>query len=277
MSNNKTLFIICPIKSEGSPERKRSDLVKERLIKPAAEDHGFRCFRADDMHEPGKIDEQVIREVINSDLVVADLTDHNPNVFYELAVRHATQKPVILLMKQGQNVPFDITTQRTIFYDDQNVETFLKAKDDLEKQIQTILANEFVPDSPIRQALLNENSSPMGDQYQEILQILRNTTDEIGIIRDQMMDIQYEVSEINRDKQQNIEQVLKSYYERQTRTRRKQDDIIDSIITIILENKPNLSRETIEKLIDEERVKAAGLLTREAAAHLVASNLGILL
>ena len=60
---------------------------------------------------------QIIDLVTDSDLVVADLTDANANVFYELAVRHVTQLPFGQLIQDGQSIPFDVTVMRTISYD----------------------------------------------------------------------------------------------------------------------------------------------------------------
>ena len=50
----------------------------------------------------------------DADLVVADLTDHNPNVFYELAIRHALQLPLVQLIDSAQDLPFDIKAMRTV-------------------------------------------------------------------------------------------------------------------------------------------------------------------
>ena len=86
------------------------------LIKPIVEDEfGFECKRADESYDNPKIDVDVIKHLIEDELVIADLTDHNANVFYELAVRHSVQKPVILLIEKPQKIPFDITTYRAIF------------------------------------------------------------------------------------------------------------------------------------------------------------------
>ncbi len=65
----------------------------------------------------GSITNVVIRRTINDDLVVADLSGHNPNVFYELAVRHAAGKPCIHIMEEGTSkIPFDVSDQNTLNY-----------------------------------------------------------------------------------------------------------------------------------------------------------------
>ena len=57
---------------------------------------------------PGLITAQVIQNLVEWELVIADLSEHNPNVFYELAVRHALKKPIVQLIQAGQKIPFDV-------------------------------------------------------------------------------------------------------------------------------------------------------------------------
>src|SRR3954453_18320013 len=95
MNKSKTCFVISPIGAADSPQRKRADIVLKHIFKHALEPLGYAVVRADEISQPGSITLQVLERVLESDLVIADLTDHNPNVFYELAVRHASQKPVI--------------------------------------------------------------------------------------------------------------------------------------------------------------------------------------
>lgn len=112
-----TCFVICPIGEEGSSERSNSDSVLRHIIRPALSAKGYESIvRADGIAEPGIITAQIVQHLLDDDLVVADLTDHNPNVFYELAVRHASDKPVIHLIAKHQKIPFDVAPQRTIEY-----------------------------------------------------------------------------------------------------------------------------------------------------------------
>jgi len=113
-------FIICPIGDEGSKSREHSDRVFNDIIKPALLKAAalikidFRPERADLMKDPGDITRKIMLKIVESPLVIADLTDANPNVFYELAVRHAAQKPVIQIIEANQPIPFDISMIKTI-------------------------------------------------------------------------------------------------------------------------------------------------------------------
>lgn len=117
MDKSKHCFVISPIGATDSPQRKRADMVLKHIFKSALEPLGYTVVRADEISQPGSITLQVLERVLESELVIADLTDHNPNVFYELAVRHATQKPVIHVIDSGQKIPFDVADLRTISID----------------------------------------------------------------------------------------------------------------------------------------------------------------
>lgn len=87
-TQERICFIIAPIGDPDTEIRRRSDLVLTYIISPVVTAVGYTPIRADQISEPGLITNQVIRYLINSQLVIADLTRHNPNVFCELAIRH---------------------------------------------------------------------------------------------------------------------------------------------------------------------------------------------
>ena len=113
----KICFVISPIGAEGTDIRERADQVLRYVIEPAAKSFNYRAVRADAISTPGMITSQVIEHVLESPLVIADLTDYNPNVFYELAVRHCVRKPYIQLMDRTQSLPFDVAGYRTVLFD----------------------------------------------------------------------------------------------------------------------------------------------------------------
>lgn len=113
----KQCFIISPIGQENSETRKHADDVFEYIIKPAMETCEINAFRSDHLEKPGRISEQMFQAIYQSDLCIAVLTNYNPNVFYELAVAQSAQRPVIILIEKGQQLPFDISDLRCVYYD----------------------------------------------------------------------------------------------------------------------------------------------------------------
>ncbi len=90
----------------------------ELIFKPAIEQAGMIAVRADDdIFATGKIMDQVWRGIRQAKVLVAELTSKNPNVFYELGLAHALEKPVVLVSSNQEDVPFDLRHIRAIFYD----------------------------------------------------------------------------------------------------------------------------------------------------------------
>lgn len=112
-------FLIGPIGKDSSSERKHADLLLHTLVKHVLEapDFGYRVKRADEDADPGMIGDRMVTDIIHADLVVADLTDLNANAFYELGIRHSTEKPTIHVAKVETTLPFDNVAHRTIFVD----------------------------------------------------------------------------------------------------------------------------------------------------------------
>lgn len=112
----KKCFIVTPIGGDNSTTRRSADGLIKAVIKPIIEEMGYKVYVAHEIDDGGSITRQVIQHVLYDDLVIANLTDLNPNVMYELAVRHCTALPIIVLAEDGTKLPFDIAEQRTIFY-----------------------------------------------------------------------------------------------------------------------------------------------------------------
>ena len=128
MAMGKTCFVIAPIGEDGSDIRKRSDQIFKHVIEPIAAGHNYRAEMAHHLSKPGSITTQIVEHILNDDLVVADLTDHNANVLYELAIRHMVRKPVVQLIQKDQKLPFDIAQQRTISIDHKDLDSVEAAK-----------------------------------------------------------------------------------------------------------------------------------------------------
>lgn len=90
----------------------------DQIYKPAIEKAGLTAVRADaDLFGTGKIIDQVWRGINAAKVLVAELTSRNPNVFYELGIAHALKKPVVLISRSEEDVPFDLQHIRVIYYD----------------------------------------------------------------------------------------------------------------------------------------------------------------
>ena len=107
------MFCSMPLGSEGSEFRKHSDHFFEKLFDPVLQLKGYDVKRADEIPRPGIITELIIEALWKSDLVIADLSFHNPNVFYELSLRHSFGKPVIQVIRADESIPFDLAAIQT--------------------------------------------------------------------------------------------------------------------------------------------------------------------
>ena len=145
----KTIFLACPIGQVGSDTYKHADTIQKHLIKYTIERYsefeGIEVVRADQLAQPGKITTQIIRQLTDADICVADLTNLNPNVLYELGIRQAMLKPYILIAKAGTDLPFDLKDTRTIFYDTTDLDSMSKARDDFKKYLIEALKGNIDP------------------------------------------------------------------------------------------------------------------------------------
>ncbi|MDH3045050.1 hypothetical protein [Gordonia alkanivorans] len=151
----KRCFIASPIGADNSPERERSDLVREFIIDTALLPMGYETVRSDDIDKSGEITTQIISDLIDADLVIADLTGHNANVFYELAIRHAFKKPYIQMIEHDQSIPFDLRAIRTIHVDHQNLRSAASARDSIKSMVRDIEGGAEIQ-SPVTHAITRQ-------------------------------------------------------------------------------------------------------------------------
>lgn len=111
----KTCFVITPIGDDNSDIRRHIDGIIDQAIQPAIGDKYTISVSHRDF-EIGSINDRIIKRVYESDLVIANLTNTNPNVMYELAIRYSSGKPAIVIAEKGTKLPFDVNDENTIFY-----------------------------------------------------------------------------------------------------------------------------------------------------------------
>jgi hypothetical protein len=186
--SEKNCFVIAPIGDPGSPTRKRSDQVLKYIIKPSVMECGYsEPLRADNMDNPGIITSQVIQRITVCSLVVADLSERNPNVFYELAIRHAIRKPLVQMMGRGEVIPFDVSPMRTIMFDIHDLDDVEKAKAEMIGQINNLSQHPEDFDTPISQAIdlksLSESKKPEEQLIAQIVPLLGHLKRSIDEVR----------------------------------------------------------------------------------------------
>jgi len=152
--DKKQIFIISPIGKKDSDKFKKFDAVMKTMIKPAIEeiDKKFNIVRADQISQPGSFIKDILENLQTAYIVIANLTDLNPNVFYELGVRHALSNRTIMITEDMNSLPSDLKEYRAIEYSAEltAIETF---KVDLKNAFQSILDNPDKSDNPVQDRL----------------------------------------------------------------------------------------------------------------------------
>ena len=171
----RTCFIITPIGEPGSEIRRHIDGVVQG-IKDAIGDQ-FDVTVAHEMHDIGSISRQVLEQIYTCDLAIANLTNLNPNVMYELAFRHAVGRPVIVIAEMGTPLPFDVKDERVSTYI--NDYSGIKALGEtLRICVIGIDFEDTAPRSPIHDLLTEFRlaqqvmSATGGDEVKELLKLL---------------------------------------------------------------------------------------------------------
>ena len=221
----RSCFVVAPIGQDGSPERRSIEAVLEILQRVL--DDKYSVVAAHQIPKPGSITGQIIKRLINDDLVICDLTGLNANVMYELGVRHADAKPVILITQDDpQNLPFDIGHERVIRW-----ENSARGGQELEVELQRFLKNLEVHESDnpvyrvVRRSLVKKEIEP-GTTQDLILRQLDDINDRLerispsyGVPREDVLEYvltiigkgEDEVSQFAQDVEQHLYQRFRTY------------------------------------------------------------------
>lgn len=147
----KSCFIITPVGEEGSEIRIEANGIIEAVIKPVLEDD----YNVDAAHlsiSSVVITKEIVNSIFNADLIIANLTNSNPNVMYELSFAHALRKPVVHLIRDGQRPPFDISNQRYITYTN-NLFGVVKLKEQLKIFVEEVTKSDATISNPITDSI----------------------------------------------------------------------------------------------------------------------------
>ena len=104
------------------------DRYYQEIYVPAIKEAGLEPSRADELFSTGSVVEQIWEQISKSRVLLADLTDKNPNVFYELGLAHAARKPVVFTSARIDDVPFDLRHLRVIVYETREPEWATKLR-----------------------------------------------------------------------------------------------------------------------------------------------------
>jgi len=192
----KTCFVIMPFGDlRVDPQfAARQDSIYSKWIKPTVEsitnprdpDYPFVCHRADRDMRPGEIIVDILEALTTFDIVIADLSGKNPNVFYELGVRHAVSNNTILIADDLSAIPFDLRGLRTIVYS-YDPDGMLRLRDSLSQAIVSLLQNPRELDNPVRRHLYQNEVVKL--QQQRIppgYDVIREILGEVTSLRTQM-------------------------------------------------------------------------------------------
>jgi hypothetical protein len=185
--HDEECFFIAPIGAADSDIRKRSNGVRDFIVKPAAQELGLTTLRADDLDKPGQITLQVIEHVLRAKAAVADLTGANANVYYELAVRHTAKLPVVLIAEQDEisKLPFDISQMRVIGFDHKDLASAAAAQEQIKAHMLEGVGGAV--DSPIATAI-NLEALEQGNSAEKAIAELVTRVDGLTTVMRQVVD-----------------------------------------------------------------------------------------
>ncbi len=181
-------FVVSPIGDEGTEIRKRADQLYTYIIKPVCEKCEFEAIRGDLINASDSIDQTILDHLKNDDLIIADISGHNPNVFYEIGYRTSLGKNIIHLKEKGEIIPFDVVNIRTFDYDLKDLDSVSKIKTRLIQTIENLSFDE---------KKTSDESGAEIEKSNNILPILYEISDKID-------DLKTEVKSVNSDTIQSI-------------------------------------------------------------------------
>lgn len=133
----------------------------------------------DQINDSDSITQTIIEKLLSAELVIADISGHNPNVFYEMGYRKCTNKPIIHLKKKGESIPFDVNTVRTFEYDLTDLDSVEVVKNRLQQTISTF-SFESVDNTP------KQDTEQSMQLFSEILPMLYQIQDSLTELKEQI-------------------------------------------------------------------------------------------
>ncbi len=180
----KKCFVVSPIGEKKSAARINADKLFKHILVPVCKNCGFEAIRADKLNDANSITQTIIDHLENSELVIADITGLNPNVFYEMGYRARTKKPIIYLKSVQEKMPFDIATIRTLEYDLTDLDNVEEVKARLAKTIESF---DFSEDNN-----MSLEDKPTENTMSAVMPILYQILDSINAVEKEIKNINAE-------------------------------------------------------------------------------------
>jgi hypothetical protein len=152
----RTAFVIMPFSSTSSRQEEEWTEIFIHVFKPAFEEAGYICERAAPM--TGTLLESIIDKLRNSHVVLADITDENSNVFYELGIRHSLRNGTIIVSQAAHDIPSDLRGLWHVQYGTRPAEV-KHFKDEIKRLLKRIEEQPDRSDNPVSDFLKREHLS----------------------------------------------------------------------------------------------------------------------
>jgi hypothetical protein len=182
-------FVIGPLGDSDSDTRIHADWLLEEIIDPVFKEFpDYEVVRADKIAEPGMIDAQIIRYLIDADLVIADLSALNPNAFYEIGIRHMVQKPIIHMQLVEDKIPFDVSLYRATKFSRRRPSDLRRARDELRQMVVAIGVPGYAVDNPVTRArgqiALEQHATP---EQQVLMEQVRSIQGRLAAVEERTL------------------------------------------------------------------------------------------
>ena len=176
--------MVSTIYEEGTRERNSFDDKIRYMIRPVLSELNYKMVIADERYIVGMISGKTIKDIINADMMIVDISDNNPNVFYQIAIRNSLNLPLIILKQPFQGPLFDIDEERTLSVDGSSPRLWHETITNLKMQIinaekeKRDASYSILTDFGFSHKIVHENTSEM-----EFLEMVEDLKKEVRKLR----------------------------------------------------------------------------------------------
>lgn len=199
VQNNKKCFIIMPISTPDGYSENHFKQVYDTIIAPAVRKAGYEPYRVDDDRICDSIIDKILHNLVECEMAVCDLSSRNPNVMYELGIRQAYGKKVVLIQDEKSQHIFDISAINTVFYNSRRVyEDVIASQNEISEAIMSTAKEDSISLMSIanmRSASIETQSKMDDKQISEMM--LRSVLNSIKRLEDRITRDDYSISNLS--------------------------------------------------------------------------------